>query len=61
MTGGVRCFLDKVVGVYIARQQNSVSESKESLLQLAVLKDVARRLLAAVGRWKGEHGRGDGG
>ena len=42
-----------MVGVYIARQQNSVSESKESLLQLAVLKDVARQLLAAVGRWKG--------
>jgi hypothetical protein len=44
-------FLDKVAGFYAAKQQVPAAECKNNLIQLlqiAVLKDVARRLLAAT-------------
>ena len=49
--------MDKVVGFYTASPQESLSEAKDKLLQplqLAVVKDIFRRLLAAVGAVEGE-------
>ena len=53
---GVMPSLEKVVGFYGARQQESSFECKDKvnqLLQLAVLKEVARRLMAAGGASEG--------
>ena len=44
--------MDKVLDFYTARQQESATEGKDKLvqlLQLAVLKDIPRGLLAAAG------------